>query len=87
MRIKFKKNAQRKFIRDVLIKTNCPSLRSLISRGFNISYSTLKSYYNEYRTLPEMLFRDLCIFASIDPLSLDYTTLSDKWGQKKGGEN
>lgn len=87
MRVKFKKGMQRKFLERVLKNTDCPSLRSLISRGFNVNYSTLKSYFNENRTLPEGLFRDLCTFSSQNPDDIEYTLLNENWGQSLGGKN
>ncbi len=77
---------QRKFLVLVLTQTNCPSLRSLISRGFDLPYSTIKSYFNEYRLLPESLFLDLCIFASLDPSSFNIIRLKDNWGRVIGGQ-
>lgn len=87
MRVKFQKGMQRKFFEMVLSRAKCPSLRSLISRGFDFSYSTLKSYYSENRTLPENLFIDLCIFASLDRESIKFELLDDNWGKVLGGKN
>ena len=77
---------QREFLKLVLQRTNCPSLRELISRGFDIPYSTWKNYFNESRKLPEELFNDLCIFAKIDRSKLNINVLGSNWGQIKGGE-
>jgi len=85
-RIKFRKGQQRKFLEKVLEKINCPSLRELINRGFDIPYSTLKNYFNESRSLPEDLFNDLCYIAKIDPSSLKIEILGENWGQIKGGK-
>ena len=77
---------QREFLKKVLEKTNCPSLIELINRGFDISYSTLKNYFNESRSLPENLFNDLCNFANIDKKDLTFVILENNWGQSKGGK-
>lgn len=86
VRIKFPKGKQRTFIKNVLEKTNCPSLRSLILRGFDIPYSTLKCYYTEKRFIPEDLFERLCILARIDKEKLSFELLNENWGQVKGGK-
>lgn len=85
-RVKFKKGEQRKFIKDVLEKLNCPSLRALNQFGFDISYSTLKNYFVESRLLPEDFFRDLCYLAKINVDDLDVKFLEENWGQVKGGK-
>jgi hypothetical protein len=95
-RVKFEKNPQgddssnegpqRKFLKDVLVRINCPSLRELINRGFDVSYSTLKNYFSEKRLLPENLFKNLCYVAKIDPSSLNVEYLKENWGQVKGGK-
>ncbi len=87
MRIKFKKGYQKKFIDSVLLNSNCPSLRSLISRGFDIPYSTLKSYYNENRTLPEEFFKQMCILAGFKEEDFSFKVLREGWGQVLGGEH
>jgi len=84
-RIKFNKGQQRKFLKKVLEKINCPSLKELINRGFDIPYSTLKNYFNESRSLPEDLFNDLCYISKIKPSSLKIEILNKTWGQVKGG--
>jgi len=86
MRIKFRKWQQREFFDLVLIRTSCPSLRSLISRGFDIPYSTLKSYYNENRTIPQEFFSQLCIFAGLEKKKIQAVFLSENWGQVLGGK-
>lgn len=83
-KIQFQKGEQRKFIKEVLEKINCPSLRELINRGFDIPYSTLKNYYNESRLLPEDFFKELCKLADINPTRIKY--LEKNWGQSKGGK-
>ncbi len=85
-RIQFKKDGlQRDFLQRVLVSINCPSLRELINRGFDVPYSTLKNYYSEQRLLPENLFKDLCYVAKIDESSLDVEYLESNFGQVKGG--
>ena len=86
-RIKFpKKKQQRKFIQEVIKKINCPSLRSLNERGFEIPYSTLKNYYSEKRLLPEELFKNLSAIAKINLSLIKYTILKENWGKIKGGK-
>ena len=85
MRIKFRKGKQREFIKKVIENTRCLSLRGLIQFGFDLSYSTLKSYYNENRTLPEDLFNDLCKISRISKESLKISYLDENWGQRIGG--
>jgi len=85
-RIEFNKGMQRKFLKEVLIKINCPSLKELINRGFDINYSTLKNYFNESRKLPENFFKDLCYLTKINLSSLNIKYLEDNWGQVKGGK-
>jgi hypothetical protein len=87
MRVQFRKGQQRKFIELVLKNSSSPSLRSLISRGFDISYSTLKCYYSEKRTLPLELFRDFCIFANLREEDFEFNLLDDNWGKVLGGKN
>lgn len=85
-RIKFPKGEQRKFLKEVLGRINCPSLRELIQRGFDVPYSTLKNYFNESRALPEDFFRNLIILSKINEKDLDFEILEDNWGQKIGGK-
>jgi hypothetical protein len=87
MRIKFKKGKQREFLKIVLERINSPSLRLLNQFGFNINYQTLKSYYNENRTLPKDFFEQLCILGKIDKNKLDYLEIEENWGQIKGGKS
>lgn len=54
--------------------------------GLKINYQTLKSYYNENRTLPEDFFSDLCILAKVDSKSIKVMYLKEHWGQIKGGK-
>lgn len=76
---------QRKFLDLVVSNVNSPSVRGLMQFGFKINYQTLKSYYNENRTLPEDLFDDLCILAKLDKKSFKVKILKEHWGQKLGG--
>jgi predicted secreted protein len=86
-RIKFsKKNQQRKFIKRVLEKINCPSLRSLKERGFDIPYSTLKNYYSEKRLLSEEFFKNLCKISEINYEKIKFQILNENWGKVKGGK-
>jgi hypothetical protein len=85
-RIKFKKGKQREFLREVLIKINCPSLRELRKRGFEASYSALKNYYVERRNLPENLFYDLLNISGMDKSNINFDVVDDNYGQIKGGK-
>lgn len=85
LRIKFQKGEQRKFIKEVLEKINCPSLRELGNR-LGVNYSTLKNYLNEERCLPENLFNDLCSTSKINKEKLHFEVLQENWGQVKGGK-
>lgn len=85
-RIKFRIGQQRKFLDLVISNSSSPSLRGLMQFGLKINYETLKSYYNENRTLPEDFFNDLLILARIDKKSLKFSYLKEHWGQVKGGK-
>ena len=85
-RVKFKKNGQKRFLKLVLKRLNCPSLRSLNQFGFGISYSTLKNYFSESRTLPENFFKDLCHISKINLKKFNFKYLDGNWGQIKGGK-
>ena len=86
MRIKFDKGKQREFLKKVLEKTNCPSLRELISRGIDINYSTLKNYFSEERLISEDLFKELIIFSGLSEKDFDFEIIEENWGQIKGGK-
>ena len=73
-------------MKEVLFKINCPSLRALNQFGFDINYQTLKSYYDENRTLPEDFFRNLCHLAHLDANNSDVQYLDEHWGQVKKGK-
>ena len=87
MRIKFEKGKQKEFLKRVIINLNSPSLRGLLQFGFDIPYSTLKSYFQEHRLMPEELFKDLCHISKINTSDLDVEYLEDNWGRVKGGKN
>jgi hypothetical protein len=82
-RVQFPKGGQKKFLDEVIAKLSAPSLRSLRQFGITTKYTTLKSYYQEYRTIPENLFRDLCALSNLDP---KVKNLDEHWGQRKGGK-
>ena len=85
MRVKFDKGDQKQFIKDVLISVNSPSLRDLSIR-LNVSYSSIKKYFNELRLLPLTFFEDLCFISNINKSSLNVIFLEDNFGQIKGGK-
>lgn len=87
MRVKFRKGLQRRFVDKIIKNTNSPSLSGLIQFGLKINYQTLKSYYNENRTLPEDLFRDLCVLGKIDVKDVKVRVVDEHWGQKLGGKH
>jgi ATP-dependent Zn protease len=86
MRMKFREGEQKKFMQQVLDSIACPSLRRLKERGIDVNYQTLKSYFNENRTLPQSLMQDLCALSKINPKSIKAKILEDRWGQSKGGK-
>lgn len=85
-RVQFPQGEQRRFLRDVLQKLHCPSLRAFSQFGLDVPYSTLKNYSNESRLLPLDFFKQLCFLAKIDPSTLPYSILGKHWGQIKGGK-
>jgi hypothetical protein len=86
MRVKFHKGQQKKFLDEVIRKTNSPSLRGIIQFGFNIPYSTLKNYHNESRFLPKTLFNDFCSVAEISSDDFKVSYINENWGKIKGGK-
>ena len=86
VRIKFHQGKQREFMKKVVSNSNSPSLRALRQFGIEVSYSTLKSYFNENRTLPEELFNDLCVIGKIDRNEADFEIVDEHWGQSIGGK-
>jgi len=85
-RIIFEKGMQRDFLKKVLFNLSCPSLRALNQFGLDLSYSTLKNYFNESRTIPLELFNNLCYLSKINKESLGFKIISGNWGQSKGGK-
>lgn len=85
MRVKFGRRKQRQFIKEVLILINSPSLKDLSVR-LNISYSSIKKYFNELRLLPLELFENLCLISQINKSLFKVIFLEDNWGQIKGGK-
>jgi hypothetical protein len=83
-RIKFSKGYQRKFIQEVIVNVNSPSLREL-ARRLNINYSKFKNYFNEERCLSETLFNDLCYISKVNKEDFEVRYLDSNWGQVKGG--
>ncbi len=86
MRVKFSKGKQREFLKKVLEKTNCPSLRELINRGIDVNYSTLKNYYGEERLISEELFKELIVFSGLNEEDFEFELINENWGQVKGGK-
>ncbi len=76
---------QREFLKRVLEKLNCPSLKELSNR-VGINYSSLKNYFNEERTLPENLFDDLCFISKIEKKDLKVEFLDENYGKVIGGK-
>lgn len=86
MRLLFKKGEQRKFIEYVLLEIGSPSLRELINRGINVSYSSLKNYYSGRRLLPEHLFDLLRQISGLKKVPFSFELVSENWGKVKGGK-
>jgi hypothetical protein len=88
VRVKFGRiGEQRKFIDLIIQNSNSPSLRGLLQFGLKINYQTLKSYYNENRTLPEELFDVFCGIGKIERQKVRVILLNENWGRIKGGKN
>jgi hypothetical protein len=85
MRVKFRKGFQRKFLDEVIIKLNSPSLRGLLQFGFDTSYSSLKKYYNELRLMPEKIFSEMKTSAGLEK-NFRVKFFEDNWGKVKGGK-
>lgn len=85
MRVQFSKYKQREFLKMVLEKTNCPSLKELINRGIEVNYSTLKNYFNEERLIPEKLFNELIVLSGLEKKDFKFNLVDEHWGQAKGG--
>jgi len=86
MRVEFRKGKQREFFKEVLLRSNCPSLRELKNRGIDISYSTIKNYFSEKRLLPLSLFETLCNFVELKKEKFDFKIVEENWGQIIGGK-
>jgi len=86
MRVKFGKGKQREFLKKVLEKTNCPSLKELINRGIEVNYSTLKNYFNEERLMLEEFFKELITFSGLNEGDFNVEVVDENWGQAKGGK-
>ncbi len=87
MRIKFnEKGKQREFIKLVLERINCPSLRELINRGIEVNYSTLKNYYSEKRLISLEFFEELLKLGELDKDDFSFEFVGDNWGQVIGGK-
>jgi len=86
MRIKFRKDFQRKFLQEVLIKINCPTIKELSNR-ISINYSTLKNYFIEDRLFSEEILNRLCEISGIEKSKLNFKILDENWGKIKGGKN
>jgi len=84
-RILFKKGKQREFLKLVVERLNCLSLRGALQFGFDVKYSSLKNYYIERRLIPRELFESLCHVAKIDKKMLKFEIVDGNLGQKKGG--
>jgi hypothetical protein len=86
MRVKFNKGKQREFLKKVLEKTNCPSLKELINRGIDVNYSTLKNYFCEERLISEEFFKELITFSGLNEGDFDFELIEENFGQIKGGK-
>lgn len=86
MRIKFPHDQQREFMKKVISRINCPSLRELINRGIEVNYSTLKNYYSEERCLSEELFNELIDISGLNRNEFDFEIIDEHWGQVNGGK-
>jgi len=85
-RVKFRKGEQRKFLDEVLKKMLCPSLRELRNFGVDVSYSTLKNYYQEKNFFPLGLVEDLCVLSEINIKDLKFELVEGNWGRVRGGK-
>jgi hypothetical protein len=85
-RIRFEKNGQSNFIREIIRKTSAPSLRGLLQFGLDTTYTNLKNYNTERRLLPKKVFTEMCYLANINPASIKYEEVEDSWGMVKGGK-
>jgi len=85
-RVLFPHLEQRKFLDLAVEQLNCISVRGILQFGFNVKYSSLKSYYTERRLLPRTFFENLCHIAKIDKGKLNFKFVNGNFGQIKGGK-
>lgn len=86
MRVRFlKANGQEKFLKEVLVNTNCHTIKDFTQFGLDVKYSALKNYFFNLRLLPKELFENICYLAKIDKEKLPIEYVKDNWGQVKGG--
>jgi len=85
-RVLFSKGEQRKFLDLAIERLNCMSLRGILQFGFDIKYSSLKSYYIERRLISKGFFDSLCHIAKIDKGKLNFKIINGNWGQVIGGK-
>lgn len=85
-RVLFHKGNQRKFLDLAVERLNCISLRGILQFGFDIKYSSLKSYYTERRLMSKSFFENICHISKIDQGKLNFRFINGNWGQVKGGK-
>lgn len=86
MRIRFNNGEQRKFLKRVLDELRCPNLRSFDQYGLGVSYSTMKNYFSECRTIPKEFFEELLLISKLDREEFSYQELNENFGQVLGGK-
>lgn len=86
MRVCFNQGEQRKFLKKVLEELRCPNLRSFSQYGLGVSYSTMKNYFSECRTIPKELFEELLLLSKLDRKEFSYQELNENFGQVLGGK-
>jgi len=86
MRVKFRKGEQRKFLKEVIVKANLPSIREIINHLVDVKYSSLRNYYIERRLLPLELFEELCHLSDMSKDNFNVKIIDEHWGQVKGGK-
>jgi hypothetical protein len=84
MKVKFKKNKQREFIKKVIESSNSFSLREL-ARRLEVNYASLKNNFVERRLLGEDLFDQLCFVGEVDKNKFKVDFVEENWGQVLGG--
>ena len=85
-RILFEKGKQRAFLDLVIARLGCVSLRGILQFGFDVKYSSLKSYYTERRMIGRGFFEELCYLAKVSIEGLDVVFVKGNYGQVKGGK-